>query len=202
MRLKWAPRSHDIFPPLIKSLGPNAIKLLLHISLTTGNVPQVWCKANIIPLLKANKLPSDLGSFRPISLTSCDGKLLERMISARMYSICESNGWTSGQQADFRKGRGVEDQIIRVAQAVSDGFQNRQRSVMALLDFSKAYDTVWRKILLNTLIGKGLNNRYVLWLSPFLENRQASVHFSGSISRGRKIHQVLSQGSNSICHVH
>ena len=68
-------------------------------------------------------------------------------------------------------------------------------SVMALLDFSKAYDTVWRKILLNTLIGKGLNNRYVLWLSSFLENRQARVRFNGSISCSRKIHQGLPQGS-------
>ena len=80
------------------------------------------------------------------------------MISARMYSICERNGWISGQQAGFRKERSVEDQIIRVAQAVSDGFQERQRSVMALLDFSKAYDTVWRQRLFNTLIEKELNN--------------------------------------------
>ena len=198
MRPKGAPGPDDISPPLLKNLGPYAIKLLLHIfnlSLTTGNIPQVWRNANIIPLLKANKPPSDLGSFRPISLTSCVGKLLERMISARMYSICERNGWISGQQAGFRKGRGVEDQIIRVAQAVSDGFQSRQRSVMALLDFSKAYDTVWRQRLLNTLIGKGLNNRYVLWLSSFLENRQARVRFNGSISRSRKIHQGLPQGS-------
>ena len=67
-----------------------------------------------------------------------------------------------GQQAGFRKGRGLEDQIIRVAQAVLDGFQEKQRSVMALLDFSKPYDTVWRQKLLNTLIRKGLNNRYVI----------------------------------------
>ena len=59
-----------------------------------------------------------------------------------MYSICERNGWISGLQAGFRNGIGVENQIIRVAQAVSDGFQERHRSVMTLLGFSKAYDTV------------------------------------------------------------
>ena len=168
MRSKWAPVPEDISFPLFKILDPNAIKLLLHIfnlSITTRNIPQIWHNANIVPHLKAYKPPSDLGSFRPIKLT-CVGKLLERMVSARMYSICEVNGWISEQQADFRKERGI-DQIIRVA--VSDGFQKRQRSVMALLDFSKAYDTVWRQRLLNTLIEERLNNRYVLWTStcPF-----------------------------------
>ena len=62
---------------------------------------------------------------------------------------------------------------------------------MALLDFSKAYDTVWRQRLFNTLIEKGLNNRYVLWLSSFVENLQARGRFNGSISRSHKIHQGL-----------
>ena len=46
------------------------------------NCPQLWRNANIIPLFKANKPPSDVRSFRPINLTSCVGELLERMISA------------------------------------------------------------------------------------------------------------------------
>ena len=75
-----------------------------------------------------------------MSLTSCVGKLLERMTSARMYSICEINDWILGQQEGFRKGRGLEYQIILVAQAVSDGFRDQQRFVMALLDFSKTYE--------------------------------------------------------------
>ena len=107
-------------------------------------------------------------------------------MSTLIYSICERNGWISGQQAGFRKSRCVEDQIIRVAHAVLVVFQEQQRSVMALLDFSKAYETVWRQRLLKTLIEKRLNDRYVLWLSLFLENRQTRVRLNGSISRIRR----------------
>ena len=69
VRSKWAPGPNNISSPLLKNLSPNTIKLLLHMfnfSLTTWNIPQVWCNANIIPLRKANKLPSDLWSFRPV----------------------------------------------------------------------------------------------------------------------------------------
>ena len=85
----------------------------------------MWGDAIIIPLLKADKSPSELGSYRPISLTSCVGKLLESKITERLYAFVESRALFSSRQAGFRKGRGTEDQILRVAQVVSDGFRGQ-----------------------------------------------------------------------------
>jgi hypothetical protein len=73
-------------------------------------------------LLKAGKKASELSSYRPISLTSCVVKLLERLVAERLYELAELNGWFSKLQAGFRKGRGCEDQIIRLVQAVDDAF--------------------------------------------------------------------------------
>ena len=163
------------------------------------NVPQIWRDAVIVPLLKANKPASDLASFRPISLTSCVVKVMERMVSERLYDMAERNGWFSKLQAGFRKGRGVEDQILRITQKIDDGFQKKpaERSVLTLLDFSKVYDydTVWRERLLLTLLDNGVPNWYVLWLSNFLSNRQAKVRYNGAFSGYRKMSQGLPQGS-------
>ena len=78
-------------------------------------------------------------------MTSCIVKIMERMLNDRLYHIAESRGWFDDQQAGFRKGRGCDDQIARVIQAIEDGFQRKpmNRAVLVLLDFSKAYDTVW-----------------------------------------------------------
>ena len=89
--------------------------------LTSGDVPQPWKNATIIPLLKNGKPASALASYRPISLTSCVVKLLERMFSERLYFLAERGNWFSRLQAGFRKGRGVEDQILRITQRISDG---------------------------------------------------------------------------------
>ena len=102
----------------------------------------MWINAVIIPILKAGKSPAHLSSFRPISLTSCVMKLLERMFSERLNDLAEANQWFSHLQAGFRKSRGVEDQIVRLTQRISDGFERREKSIMVLLDFSKAYDTI------------------------------------------------------------
>ena len=66
---------------------------------------------------------------------------------------------------------------------------------MVLLDFSKAYDTIWRQRLLLTLSKRGVPPIYIKWLSSFLSNRQARVRFNGSLSKSKKIAQGLPQGS-------
>jgi len=45
--------------------------------------PHMWHTATIIPILKPNKLPHKLDSYRPISLLSCQSKILEKMIVDR-----------------------------------------------------------------------------------------------------------------------
>ena len=198
MKARGAPGPDNISPALLKHLGPGALCFLLSIfneSLRNSEIPQVWRNATIVPLLKAGKLPSQLASFRPISLTSCVMKLLERVISDRLFDLAERNNWFSGLQAGFRRSRGVEDQILRMSQRISDGFHLREKSIMVLLDFSKAYDTIWRQRLLLTLSKRGVPSIYVSWLSTFLSNRQARVRFNGCLSGSRKMGQGLPQGS-------
>ena len=124
--------------------GRTELLRIFNQSFNKAECPGSWLVATIIPLLKAKKPASDLASYRPISLTSCVVKVLERMIANRLYHLVEMNGWINAAQAGFRKGRSCEDQIIRVVQQISDGFNRKpfHRSVMVLLDFSKAYDTV------------------------------------------------------------
>ena len=111
-------------------------------------------KCTIISILKARSPEKELTSFRPISLTSCISKTLEKMIATRLKHLAEFRGWFNSQQAGFRKGHGCEDQIIRIIQAVENGFQTypMKRSVIALLDFSKTFVTVWRERLLLDMV--------------------------------------------------
>ena len=198
MKPKGAPGPDDIPPTFLKHLGPTAFEWLLHIynlSLRSGDIPQIWRNAVIIPILKAGKSPAHLTSFRPISLTSCLMKILERMFCVRLYDMAEQQQWFSKLQAGFRKSRGVEDQIIRLTQRISDGFERKEKSLMVLLDFSKAYDTIWRQRLILTLLRRNVPTIYVQWLTKYLENRQAKVRFNGMLSRSRKMSQGLPQGS-------
>ncbi len=112
------------------------------------------------------------------------------MSGKRFYHLAETKGVFNHQQAGFRKGRGCDDQNNRIIRAIQDGFNGKKthRSALVVLDFSKAYDTVWRESLLKTLLDQGVPTQIVRWLGRFLENRLARVKFNGTISNTHIFH--------------
>ena len=90
---------------MIKELGPKARQLILHIynEIWKGSpIPQRWRTAIILPLLKDGKDPASPASYRPISLTDCLGKILEKVIADRLSSYMEENKLFNECQAGFR----------------------------------------------------------------------------------------------------
>ena len=162
-------------------------------------MPQPWRNATIIPLLKMGKLASNIESFRPVSLTSCTVKTLERMIVHRLYQFAEARGLFSHTQAGFRKNRSREDRLLRMTQDISDSFEDRKpkRTVMALLDLSRAYDREWKEDLLLFLVDGGVPLKIVRWFHAFLRNRQFKVLLNGSLSRTKWLIHGVPQGAVS-----
>ena len=67
--------------------------------------------------------------------------------------------------------------------------------MLVLLDFSKAYDTVWKQKLLNSMMNTVVPTRYVRWLHGFLQNRQARIRYDGKLGKSKQMMQGLPQGS-------
>ena len=197
---KGAEGPDRIAPLFLRNLGDKALEYILgcfNQSWREGVCPQAWRDAIIIPLLKAGKPAGELASYRPIALTSCLGKVMERLVSNRLQHLAEVNGWFCQEQAGFRPQRSTEDQILRLTQSISDSLQSKppRRSVLALLDFSKAYDKVWRSDLYDAMLKKGVPPRYVRWVKGFLTNRQARVRLGGSLSHSKLFREGVPQGS-------
>ena len=188
-----------VAPCFLQHLGKLGRRYLLRLfndSWAAGYLPQTWRTALIVPVPKAGK-SAGIDAHRPISLTSCVGKVLERMIAARLQHLAEDRGLWVQEQAGFRRRRCCEDQVLRLSQSVSDGFQRvpSQRTLLAMLDYSKAFDTVWREALLDKLMEAGIPGRFVAWVSGFLRNRLGRVVFDGEKSKRRVFRQGLPQGS-------
>jgi hypothetical protein len=76
------------------NLEPTVLTLLLQIynqSWNSGKFPDNWREAIILPIFKKGKIKTDKSSNRPISLLSCLGKVMERMINTRLMQHLEGN---------------------------------------------------------------------------------------------------------------
>ena len=105
-------------------------------------------------------------SFRPISLTSCVLQLFERIILSHLLFFLKSNSILSPRQVSFRPGRSTLDQILFLAQSISDGFNKLRpgsRTILATIDFSTAFDSLWHPGLFRKLISVGLPSCFARW---------------------------------------
>ena len=66
-----------------------------------------------------------------------------------------------------------------------------QRSVLALLDFSKAYDTVWREKLLLNMLDTGISSAFIRWIWSFFNNRRARVQLFNIFSSSRYLPKAV-----------
>ena len=102
---------------LLKHLPDESLPFILRLfnsSWSLGHEPATWKLQHIIPILKPGKDPSVPASYRPISLTSCFGKLMEKMVQARLDWWLESCNLLPDSQCGFRKGRGTVDNLLQL----------------------------------------------------------------------------------------
>ena len=193
-----------------KSPGPDKVtnEMLLHLgkraktkllatfnnSWTTGHVPQAWREADMVPIHKKGKDQNKVDSYRPISLTSCVGKLMERLINSRLTWHLEKNNIISPEQAGFRQHRSTEDQIAYVAQSIEDGLQEKKHTLTVWIDMERAFDKVWKDGLRLKLRKSSVTGCMYQWISQYLINRQARVHVNGAFSQKKTLREGVPQG--------
>ena len=91
---KKSPGPNKITNKMLENSGTKAKSKPLGIfnnSWKTGHVPQSWQEAEMVPIHKKGKDRTNTDSYRYISLTSCVGKLMKRLINTRLVWHLQNN---------------------------------------------------------------------------------------------------------------
>ena len=164
-----------------------------------GLLPNSWKTAIIQPILKKGKPAEELKSYRPISLSSCLGKLAERIINQRLYWYLEANKILNTAQAGFRNGNRTEHQLFRLSQRIIDGFHNKKSTTAVFVDLQQAYDRVWRKGLLLKMQRLGIKGKIYNWIKNFLTDRIIQTKLNDALLSKKVLEEGLPQGSALSC---
>ena len=192
---------HDkVTNKIISNLLPSLLPILLilyNTCLFRGYVPSAWKLALGLMILKPNKNRSDPGSYRPISLLCNLGKVLESIITSRVYAWAESTNILSHEQSGFRQNRSTNDKLYQLTQIVSHTFCRRKAQYVGtvFLDIEKAFDRVWHNGLRRKLIDMNMPAPLLRWISNFLKDRIIKASHMGKKSRDIIINHGVPQGS-------
>ena len=197
LKKKRSPGPDGITSEMLQHLDTTARLKLLEIFnhiWEEGRVPQIWKEAIMIPIHKKGKDRRKSSSYRPISLTSCVVKTMERIINGRLMYYLETEKILSEEQAGFRQFRSTEDQATYLSQEIEDTFQDKKVMLTTWIDLQKAFDKVWTDGLLVKLQRCGIGGRMYKWISSFLTNRKARVKVDGKHSRKFLLRHGVPQG--------
>ena len=123
----------------------NFLRKLYNMSLGLGYVPSRWKVAMVVPLPRQGKYLSSPGGYRPVSLLSVIGKLLETMLATRLASSLQKNGAIPSCQSAFRAGHSTSDQTFKLSQLAHVARARKEIFIAAFIDFEGAFNAVWYK---------------------------------------------------------
>ena len=188
----------EVHYQMLKHLPPSSLQALLEIfndMWETGKFPESWELATVIPVPKPGKDHTEPNNYRPIALTSCLCKTLERMINVRLVWYLESNNLISPVQSGFRSERCTNDNLVRLETFIRDAFVAKEHVVAVFFDLEKAYDTTWRYGILRDLHDLGIRGRLATFIESFLADRWIQVRVGSTLSEQFDQAQGVPQGS-------
>ena len=146
--------------------------------------------ALVTPVLKKRCLEhNDLNNYRPISNLCFIAKILEKHVLSQVSSYLNSHNLYNTCQSAYCPGHSTETALLKVANDLFLSLNKGSISVLALLDFSSAFDTIDHPILVHCLhTDFGFTDTVLQWFSSYLTDRTHYVSPSNHCSAFAPIH--------------
>ncbi|CAM4666744.1 unnamed protein product [Caretta caretta] len=191
-----------------KSMGPDALHprvlkeladviaeplaIIFENSWRSGEVPDDWKKANVVPIFKKGK-EDDPGNYRPVSLTSVPAKIM--VLKESILKHLEERKVIRNSQHGFTKGKSCLTNLIAFYDEITGSVDEGKAVDVLFLDFSKAFDMVSHSIIASKLKKYGLNECTIRWIESWLDCRAQRVVINGSMSSWQLVSSGVPQGS-------
>ena len=124
--------------------------MLFSKSMQSGIVPKDWKNANVIPIYKSGPKGEPV-NYRPISLTSVVVRVMERIVKEKMLMHLKTNQLINPSQHGFLPRKSTSTNLVAYLDYVTKKLDDGQPVDVLYLDFSKAFDRVPHKRLVQKL---------------------------------------------------
>ena len=185
------PGGEGVYPILLQqgweTLEP-VFLLICRASIKLGYIPKIWRESRGVFIPKPGKNSYNMAkSFRLITLTSFQLKVLERMIYWHLNSCLGVDKLITQHQHGFRTGKSTESALHQLITKIERTIVEGQYALGIFLDIEGAFDNVSFKTITEALSEFQLPRIVVRWINAMLRCRTVTVTVQGvSVSKGVK----------------
>ena len=187
-----------LHPLILKRLPMSCIMflaLMFNKVLSSGN--WVWNSSMVTFIRKAEKdsylVP---GAYRPISIASYVGKIMERVLSKRLLLFCQKEQIIDEAQEGFLPQRNTSRYLYKMTASIAEARRRRMTAMILFIDFEKAFDSVPTASLIVKLNRYGIDGNFLRLIYSFLSSRKMTLKVNDYIGPERKACYIgLPQGS-------
>ena len=167
-------------------------------SLASGIFPQCLKSALVTPILKKRCSDhNDLNNYWPVSNLCFIAKILEKLVLSQVSSYHNSHNHHNACQSPYRPGHSTETALLKVVYDLFLSLNKGNISVLTLLDFSSAIDTIDHPILVHRLhTDFGFTDTVLLWVFSYLTDDTHYVSLSNHCSVIAQVHSGVPHGSD------
>ena len=172
----------------------STVKFLVNLSLRTGNVPDDWKKARVVPLYNSGGR-KNMDNYRPISILPVLSKVLEKAVNFQLQQYLKKFGLQSPFQSGFRQYHSTESVVIYFTDEIRRNADAGRLTGALFVDLKKAFDTVPHKELISELESFGFTENSIVWFNNYLSNRSQVVSLGNDLSDFLTVENGVPQGS-------
>lgn len=198
LKNRKAPGADNIPNIVLKHLPQKAllaITNLFNCMLDRQHFASSFKHSKIILFHKPGKDPAFPQNYRPISLLTGLSKLFEKIILYRLQLFIDASNIICNEQFGFRKKHSTDQQLLRLTEIITRGFNEKRVTGVVFLDIAQAFDKVWHRGLISKLMKLNFPTYLIKLIASYLKDRTFEVSHGSSLSSVRPIKAGVPQGS-------
>ena len=167
---------------------------IINDSLKHRKFPTNWKKAIVkpIPKIPTATLPTD---FRPISLLTIFSKICEKAVTFQIIRYLEVNNKNDKNQSAYKPRHSTNTALLNITDDLYDAIDDSELTIIVLLDYSKAFDTINHRLLYAKLQDLGFDATAISWIASYLTERKQKVKTNTDESGWESVNNGVPQGS-------